>query len=121
MGLSLGRIGSINTTSTIGQLSSVRDRNYQVSNEAGFSDAYLERVNAGAGASNGITPVDPVQYPNASRMVTAENRVKQLDADIETQKAYNKLAERFSGNTSYDALRQGVEYSVAGAHIDAYA
>ena len=78
-------------------------------------------MNAGAGASDGITPVNPVQYPNASRMVTAANRVKQLDADIETQKAYNKLAERFSGNTSYDALRQGVEYSVAGAHIDAYA
>lgn len=121
MGLSLGRIGSVGASATVGQLTSAVDRNYQVSNEADFSDAYVERVKAGAGAANGITPVDPVQYPNASRLVTAENRVKQLDADIEAQRAYNRLAERFSGNTSYDASRQGLEYSMPGAHIDAYA
>ena len=121
MGLSLGRIGPVGAYQTVGQLTSAVDNNYQISNEANFSDAYIDRVKAGAGASNGITPVDPVQYPNASRQVTAENRVKQLDADIETQRAYNKLAERFSGNTSYDAAMQGVGYSLVGAHIDAYA
>ena len=121
MGLSLGRIDSVSAYSSAGQLTSAVDRNYQVSNQSDFSDAYIERVKAGAGASNGITPVDPVQYPNASREVIAENRVRQLDADIETQRAYNRLAEKFSGNTSYDASRQGLEYSLAGAHIDAYA
>jgi len=121
VGLSLGSIGSVSGFSPVGQLTSAIDRNYQISNQADFSDAYVERVKAGAGASDGITPVDPVQYPNASRQVVAENRVKQLDADIEAQRAYNKLAEKFSGNTSYDASRQGLEYSLAGAHIDAYA
>ncbi len=121
MGLSLGRIDSVSAYSSVGQLTSAVDRNYQISNQADFSDAYVERVKAGAGANDGIAPVDPVQYPNASRQVVAENRVRQLDADIEAQRAYNKLAEKFSGNTSYDASRQGLEYSLAGAHIDAYA
>jgi len=121
VGLSLGRIDSVSAYSSVGQLTSAVDRNYQISNQADFSDAYVERVKAGAGANDGIAPVDPVQYPNASRQVVAENRVRQLDADIEAQRAYNKLAEKFSGNTSYDASRQGLEYSLAGAHIDAYA
>lgn len=120
MGLSIGRVGAVGSAPSTGSVAGVRNTNYTVSNESEVSSAYTERIRSGAGAADGIEPVNPVTYPNAE--VTAANRVKQLDAAVDADKAYNDLAERFSGTTtSYGADSSAGQYSMVGQNIDVYA
>ncbi len=71
-------------------------------------------------AADGVELVNPVVYPNAH--VQAANKVKQVEGAIAADKAYNDLADKFSGvTTSYDAGSQGQAYSQVGQHVDLYA
>lgn len=121
MGIAISRVGSVGASHISGissQYSSIVNNAYNVSNESEVSAAYTERVKAPESV-NGVSPSDPVTYSNA---VVQKNKVNQVDSSIETNRAYNALADEFSGQSvSYDRYSRGSSYEMVGAHYDAYA
>ena len=119
MAVSISRIGSVGAAPSFASVSGVTNNRFNVSNESQVSAAYKQRVSEGA-AADGVELVNPVVYPNAH--VQAANKVKQVEGAIAADKAYNDLADKFSGvTTSYDAGSQGQAYSQVGQHVDLYA
>ncbi len=119
MAFSISRIGSIGAAPSSASVSGVTNNRFNVSNESQVSTAYQQRVSEGA-AADGVELVNPVVYPNAH--VQAANRVKQVEGAIAADKAYNDIADKFSGlTTSYDAGSQGQAYQTIGQNVDLYA
>lgn len=121
MSIAISRIGSVGAgraAAISSQYSSVVNNAYNVENESKVSSAYTDRAKAPESV-NGVSPSDPVTYSNA---VVQKNAVNHVDSSIEANKAYNALADEFSGqNVSYDRYSNGASYEMIGAHIDAYA
>lgn len=120
MAVSIGRISGVSASSGSSGISRVANNRFSVSNQSDVSDVYNERTAQGAGAADGVELVNPVVYPNAH--VQAATKVQKVEAAISADKAYNEVADKFSGlTTSYDAGRQGQGYDTIGANIDVYA
>ena len=114
MGLSassLNPISAIEYRTTIPQA-------YTVENESEVSDSFVESLR-GAGYSNRVDAVSPVQYATANVSV---NRIEQLQKNQETNKAYNDLAASFGGvSVAYGNASQSLGYSVVGSMFDSFA
>lgn len=120
MAISISRISGVSASSASSGISRVSGNNYSVSNKSDVSDVYNERTAQGVGAKDGIELVNPVVYPNAH--VQAAAKVEKVEAAISADKAYNEVADRFSGHTTtYDAGSRGQGYDTIGANIDVYA
>lgn len=120
MAVSIGRISGISASSSSSGISRVSNNRFSVANQSDVSDVYNERTAQGVSAQDGVELVNPVVYPNAS--VQAAKKVEKVEAAISADKAYNEVADKFSGlTTTYDAGSRGQGYDTIGANIDVYA
>ena len=114
MSLSVGRVGSVGGTSAVSYAAPVSNA-YRVDNQSEISDTYKVRQNE-AVRSGSVEPVHPVQYATASTQTQKTGKAEGVE------KAFNDIAQSFSGSASgYDAARGATNYAVVGSNFDMFA
>ncbi len=114
MSLSVGRVGSVGGASAVSYTAPVNNA-YQVSNQSEISDSYKVRQNE-ALRSGAVEPVKPVVY------ATASAQTQKTGGTAGVEKAFNDIAQSFSGAASgYDAGKGATNYAVIGSNFDMFA
>lgn len=97
--------------------SSSRPMAYAVDYQSRVSSAFEDSLKV-----NGVDDIQaaaPVQYATATRTT---NAIRQLEANRETNSAYNDLAASFNGaTTGYDRASHAQNFATIGANIDTFA